>query len=65
MEMSQGNPSIAILNKQKYHLKKQNQWQNRSCLGVGVGSTSGKMEDIRKRGWGVNMVEILCTQVCK
>jgi hypothetical protein len=38
--------------------------QNRSCLGAGVVSTSGRGEDVGKVCRMVNVVQILYTHVC-
>jgi hypothetical protein len=67
MEMSHETPCTAISNKQKCFVlfcfqKQRIGRQNRSCLGAG---TSGRRKDIRKGCRRVNMVEILCTHVCK
>jgi hypothetical protein len=57
---------LFVLSKQKCQVFFLQKWrtgrQNRSCLGFG---TNGRGEDIRKRCRKVNMVEILCTHICK
>jgi hypothetical protein len=64
MEMSQGNQCIAILNKQTFFFLQK--WKirglNRTCLGI---STSERWEDMGRGCGRVNMVQILCTHVCK
>jgi hypothetical protein len=61
-------PCVAILNKQKclFFLFLQNQrtgGHNRSCVGV-VGII-GREEDVGKGSRRVNIVQILCTHICK
>jgi hypothetical protein len=65
MELFQGNQCITILNKQECHYFLQKQrtgGNNRSCLGSWY---QWEEEDVRKGSRRVNMVQILCTHVCK
>jgi hypothetical protein len=58
MEVSKGNKCIAILNNKTVTFYKNGEL-------VGRVGTSGKWEDVRRRYRRVNMVEKLCTHVCK
>jgi hypothetical protein len=60
--MSQRNQYISILNKKKFY--KNGEQNARTYLVWGVG-TSGKREKVGKGCRKVNMVQILCTHVCK
>jgi hypothetical protein len=65
MEMSQGNQYIAILNKNViffFYIKGEQEGRTGPVWGVG---TSGRREDVGRGCRRVNMVEILCTHVCK
>jgi hypothetical protein len=76
MEISQGNSlciATFITNKQKYHVFifsfsfykiREKEGRTGSAKGVGV-STSERREVMGKRDRRVNMVQKLCTHVCK
>jgi hypothetical protein len=67
MEISQGNSlNLTILNKQKccFVFYKNEKQESRTDLVSGVG-TSGSGKDVEKGCRRVNMVQILCTPVCK
>jgi hypothetical protein len=63
----QDTPSVAILNKQKCHFFYFTKWETRRAeqvLSVVVG-TSGRGKEVEKGHGRVNMVQMLCTHVCK
>jgi hypothetical protein len=65
MEMSQGNSCVAILNKQKcLFLNKIGEQEGRTEP-VWGNSTSGSGEDVGIGCRRVNIVQKLCTHVCK
>jgi hypothetical protein len=68
IEMSQGNSLCSYLKQTKMSFlftKQKTGEQNRSCLGKRESVTSGNREDVGKGCRRVNMVQILCTHVCK
>jgi hypothetical protein len=68
MEVSQGNPCVAILNKQKYHFfflsfaKSENRRAEQILPWEVGGDPSGKGKEVGK---GCKRMQILCTHECK
>jgi hypothetical protein len=66
MELSQGNPLDSYLKPKNvfFSFTKSDNRRVEQVLPKNV-STSGRGEEVEKEYWRVNVVQILCTHVCK